>query len=251
MIDERLNPDPGTHSSNPYAVSAEFYDVLQAESDRRLSEHRFGEAAAESRVGVLDIGAGTGIVTEVLLTRSGAPVHAVEPAEAMRVALMARLARLPADQRARVSVHPCTLEAAGLEAMADLAVCPNMAGLVEPARRPALWHAVAAALVPGGVLLLEPPPAALPDAPTQRDLPPVRVGPEIFGARVVTRADQGRLEVTYTYRVERDGETVRRERERFTMWTATPETIETELRAAGLHVDGVAPKGLIRVLRKP
>lgn len=245
MIDDR----PDDAGATPYSVTAEFYDVLQAESDRRLSEHRFGRAAGEARVGIVDVGAGTGIVTEVLLARSAAPVHAVEPSEPMRVALMARLAGLPADRRARVSVHPDTLQAAGLEQVADLAVCVNLAGLIEPRRRPGLWRAVAAALVPGGVLLLEPPPETLPDAPACRDLPPVRVGPETFSAQVESRADHGRIAVTYTYQVERGGELVREERERFTMWAADPEELRAELREAGLHADGVAPKGLTRLRR--
>jgi SAM-dependent methyltransferase len=242
--------DQPADATDAYTVTAEFYEILQAESERRLSEHRFARAAAQARLGIVDVGAGTGIVTEVVLARSAAPVHAVEPSEPMRVALMARLAGLPADRRARVSVHPSTLQDAGLEQVADLAVCPNLAGLVEPGLRPALWRAIAAALVPGGVLLLEPPPHELPAAPASRKLPPVRVGPELFSAQIDTRADGDHLAVTYTYRVERDGEVVREERERFTMWVADPGTIRAELREAGLSLDGSAPKGLARLRRE-
>ncbi|WP_199520583.1 class I SAM-dependent methyltransferase, partial [Kitasatospora sp. MBT63] len=113
-----------------YAVSAEFYDLLQAETDRRQAEQRFAEAAARARYAVLDVGAGTGIVTEVLLRASTVPVHAVEPAPAMRAALLSRLAHLGADRRARVTVHPEPFATAGLTEAADLAVASNMiAGL--------------------------------------------------------------------------------------------------------------------------
>lgn len=61
-----------------YTVSVEFYDLLQAETDRRLAKRRFAEAAGRARHGILDIGAGTGIVTETLLNASAAPIHAVE-----------------------------------------------------------------------------------------------------------------------------------------------------------------------------
>ncbi|GHH80483.1 hypothetical protein GCM10018781_61070 [Kitasatospora indigofera] len=71
-----------------YVVSAEFYDLLQAEGDRRLAERRFAGAADRARGSILDVGAGTGIVTEVLLRASSVPVHAVGPAPPMRAALL-------------------------------------------------------------------------------------------------------------------------------------------------------------------
>ncbi|MGX1547326.1 hypothetical protein [Streptomyces adustus] len=80
-------------------ASAEFYDILRAQTDRRLAERGFAEVAARTCHGILDIDAGASIVTEVLLTASTAPVHRVEPAAAMRAAL---LSHLGADQRARV-----------------------------------------------------------------------------------------------------------------------------------------------------
>lgn len=247
-----MSADQGeeNRAAGPYAVSAEFYDILQAESDRRVAERRFAGAAAVARIGVVDVGAGTGLVSEVLLACSAAPVHAVEPSAVMRVALMSRLAALGADQRARVSVHPCSLQESGLEETADLVVCSNVAGLVEPRQRPGLWKAVARALVPGGVLLLEPPPGELPDEPEVRELPPVRVGPDIFSARMDSRAEDGLLLVTFDYRVERDGQTVRRERERFTLWPAPPEVVRGELREAGLRVEGGLRKGVLRVVRE-
>lgn len=227
-------------------MTAEFYDILQAESDSRLAERRLTAAARAARVGIVDIGAGTGIVTEVLLACSAVPLHAVEPAMPMRVALLSRLAGLGADQRARVTVHPVPLQTAGLEQAADLLVCSNVAGVVDPAQRRALWKAAAVALVPGGVLLVDPPPQRLPDAPTVRNLPPVRVGPDIYSARVRTEADRGLLSVTYTYLVERGDEIVRVEEETFTMWPAEPDTIFDELCEAGLRPRDEQSTGMIR-----
>lgn len=239
-------------SAEPYTVTAEFYDILQSEADRRLADRRFAAAASRAREGIVDAGAGTGIVTEVLLARSAAPVHAVEPSTPMRVALLTRLAGMSADARARVTVHPGTLQAAALTRVADLVVCANIAGAVEPAQRRELWSAAAEALVPEGVLLVDPPPTDVPDAPTLRDLPPVRVGPDTYSAQVRTRPDRGLLLLTYVYRVERDGETVRLESEEFTMWPATTDTVHDELRQAGFRVvatDPGAANGLIRATR--
>ncbi|GAA2015150.1 class I SAM-dependent methyltransferase [Catenulispora yoronensis] len=234
-----------TIPGEPYSVTAEFYDILQAETDRRVAERRFGSAARAAQVGIVDVGAGTGIVTEVLLDRSAAPIHAVEPAAPMRVALLTRLAGMRADQRARVTVHPEAFQDAGLAGLADLVVCSNIAGVLEPSERRAMWSAAAAALTPGGVVLLEPPPQELPDKPTVEELPPVRLGPDTYSAQVCTAPDRGLLSVTYTYRVEHDGEIVREEAEEFTMWPASSDTVCDELRQAGLVVSGTSD-GVIR-----
>jgi hypothetical protein len=70
-----------------------------------------------------------------------------------------------------------------------------------------------------------------------RDLPPVRVGPDTYSAQVRTRPDRGLLVLTYVYRVERDGEIVREESEEFTMWPASSDVVQDELRQAGFTVE--------------
>lgn len=243
--------DAEPYDAEPYAVTAEFYDILQGESERRLADRRFASAARAARVGIVDVGAGTGIVTEILLARSAAPIHAVEPSTPMRVALLTRLAALRADARARVTVHAETLQRAGLTRVADLVVCANVAGVVEPAQRRMLWRAAAEALVAGGVILVDSSPAAVSDGPTHRDLPPVRVGSDTYHARVRIRPDRGLVSVTYLYRVERDGEAVREEREEFTMWPATIGIMQEELRQAGFAVAGSADDGILRATLDP
>ncbi|MFB8201668.1 class I SAM-dependent methyltransferase [Kitasatospora purpeofusca] len=239
----------GTHGEG-YAVSAEFYDLLQAETDRRLAERRFGPAAARARRAVLDVGAGTGIVTEVLLHTSGVPVHAVEPAPAMRAALASRLAHLGADQRARVTVHPETLEAAGLTEIADLAVASNVIACLDPATRRTTWKAIAAALVPGGLLLFDPPPDHLPDRPEPAiRLGPVRVGPDHYSADVTRHPHRGVLQAVFVYRVERDGEVLREEQETFDLWPAPAERLTEELAGAGLHLVRAPSTGLMAARR--
>lgn len=110
---------------NTYAVSAEFYDLLQAERDEARVRRLYSGDVVNARLGVLDVGAGTGRVTLMSLMESQVPVHAVEPTRAMRSPLMTRLASLPADLRMRVTVHPHTLDAAGLHEVADVAICHN------------------------------------------------------------------------------------------------------------------------------
>ncbi|QKW23334.1 class I SAM-dependent methyltransferase [Kitasatospora sp. NA04385] len=219
-----------------YAVSSEFYDLLQAEGDRRRAERWFAAAAGRARHGIVDFGAGTGIVTRVLLESSGAPVHAVEPAAAMRTVLMSRAAALGADRRIRLTVHPGRAEDAGLEAVADLAVAANVVGCLEPAARRALWRAAARALRPGGVLLFDPPPAGLPDGVEELPgLGPVRMGADSYRAEVTRVPDRGVLRMVYEYRVERAGRPVRSAREEFPIWPAEPAALVAEAAGAGLE----------------
>ncbi|WP_229866328.1 class I SAM-dependent methyltransferase [Streptomyces spinoverrucosus] len=136
---------------------------------------------------MLDVGAGTGRVTLMSLLESRVGVHAVEPARAMRAPLMTRLASLPAELRERVTVHPQTLEEAELRDVADVAICHNTIACLAPAERRALWPALAQALVPGGSLLLQLPPAHLPDDETERDFP-LREHTETFWMWPASRA---------------------------------------------------------------
>ncbi|MFE2347922.1 class I SAM-dependent methyltransferase [Kitasatospora cineracea] len=234
-----------------YAVSAEFYDLLQAEGDRWRARRWFAAAAGRARQGIVDFGAGTGLVTEVLLESSGVPVHAVEPAPAMRTVLMSRAAALGADRRARLTVHPGRAEEAGLVEVADLAVAANVVGCVEPAARRALWRAAAGALVPGGLLLFDPPPTELPSA--AEDLPalgPVRLGTGSYRADVTRVPDRGVLRMVFDYRVEREGRTVRSAREAFSMWPLEPAALAAEVTEAGLEF-ALSPHPELSAARRP
>ncbi|GAB2713109.1 class I SAM-dependent methyltransferase [Kitasatospora kifunensis] len=238
-------------SGADYAVSVEFYDLLQAEARRDQATRRFTEAARRARHGVLDIGAGTGIVTEVLLDACAVPIHVVEPTPAMRAALLTRLAALGADRRARVTLHSAPVEAAGLEGVADLAVASNVIACLDPATRRAVWQAVARALLPGGLLLFDLPPAQLPTSrETVGRLGPVRVGPDIYTAEVTREPDRGIVRVVFTYCVLRDGQVVRRATEAFSMWPAGARQLGAELEAQGLYVVRAPSVGLMAARRR-
>ncbi|GJF31775.1 hypothetical protein KNE206_44750 [Kitasatospora sp. NE20-6] len=234
-----------------YGVSAEFYDLLQAEDDRRAAERRFTAAARAARTGVLDAGAGTGIVTETLVKAAAAPVHAVEPSPAMRIALLARLARLGADERARVTLYPETVGACGLREAVDLAVASNLVATLPPAERRATWRALAAALVPGGLLLFDPPPVGVPDGEESRELPPARLGTDVYAARLTRTPDRGTVAVRYDYRVERGGVVVREEHETFRLWPVEPAVLAEELAEAGLRPADTPHPDLTAARRPP
>ncbi|MER5884868.1 class I SAM-dependent methyltransferase [Streptomyces sp. NPDC001941] len=240
--DERAacGDDVGTEHVE-YGVSAEFYDILQAEPDLRLITRSYGDTVAEARKGVLDVGAGSGLVTAMALGRTGAPVHAVEPAAPMRTALMSRLSALGADARSRVTVHACTLPDSGLRDAADVAVCHNVVPTLEDGERRALWRAVRRALVADGLLVLDEPPAALPEGEEVVVLGRVRVGEDEYGRTLTTAPDRGRILTRFDYVVERAGRRVRHHRETFVMRPLPRELLDAELAEAGLHPEPADP----------
>ncbi|OKK05256.1 class I SAM-dependent methyltransferase [Streptomyces sp. CB02400] len=216
-----------------YAVTAEFYDVLQAEHDETRVRGLYGRDVADARVGVLDVGAGTGRVTVMSLGESHVGVHAVEPARAMRASLMTRLTALSRDMRERVTVHPHVLEEAALHEVADVAICHNTIACLPPETRRALWPALARALVPGGSLVLELPPSRLPDGDVVRTFPEQTIGRHVYGGHMVMSAVDDRIRTRCHYWVREAEELLTQHTETFWMWPATRATVLGELARQG------------------
>ncbi|WP_329333565.1 hypothetical protein OG252_03340 [Streptomyces sp. NBC_01352] len=118
-------------------------------------------------------------------------------------------------------MHPQTLEEAALHGVADVAICHNTIACLAPAARQALWPAVARALVPGGSLLLQLPPARLPDKDIMRVFPRQRVGRHEYGGHMLMSADGNRIRTRFDYWVRGAGNALREHIETFWMWPAT------------------------------
>lgn len=224
-----------------YAVSAEFYDVLQARDERTRAERLFASPARRARSGIVEVGSGSGLVTQVLARAATVPVHAVEPDPAMRALLMSRLATAPTEQRARVTVHPERVQELWPKdhaPPADLAVCSNVIARLAPQQRRETWAALARLVCPDGLLLIDPPPCALPDGPRTQVLPQVAVGDDVycgFFSETPLLGDPGgdRIHLDCTYQVRRDGELLREERRAFDLWPVGRDELRGELAEAG------------------
>ena len=233
-----------------YTVSAEFYDVLQARDERERADRLFASPARRARSGIIEVGAGSGLVTQVLARAATVPVHAIEPNPAMRTLLLSRLSTAPTEQRARVTVHPEPVQELWPKEHAppaDLAVCSKVVATLDARERRDTWSALARLVGPNGLLLIDPPPSTMPEGPRTQVLRQVVVGDDVYSGFIsetpvhCPRSGIGRIHLEYTYQVSRDGELLREEREEFDLWPVGSEQLRWELAAAGWAVCEPSP----------
>jgi hypothetical protein len=184
---------------------------------------------------LLELGAGTGLGTDVLLDAvPDAPLLAVEPSAALRAVLLARLADRPGGAE-RVTVHPGTASGTPLPDRLAAVAGLHMIGHLPPEEQRALFAALAPRLAPGAPVVLNvQPPETAQEVP---EFPPfgVAVGTlryEGTGSAVPTGPD--RVRWTMRYRT-RDGERViGGATATYEWWTVSAAGLAAELVAAGL-----------------
>jgi SAM-dependent methyltransferase len=217
--------------SHPYQVTAEFYDLLQATRLDGVAQRLLGRWLGSPKVGVIDAGAGTGLVTAMLARRCDVTVHAIEPAAEMRAILLSRLAGHP-DDLAKVRVHARRIEELGLREVADFAWCVNTLACLDEAARAGALAALARALVLGGTLVLQRPPTHL--GPPRADLPRLELGGDVYSGEVIcTELTEGRVQWRFVYRVSRGDALIREASETFTGYLASEAQFGQQLDDAG------------------
>uniref|UniRef100_A0AAU3GKK1 Gfo/Idh/MocA family oxidoreductase n=1 Tax=Streptomyces sp. NBC_01401 TaxID=2903854 RepID=A0AAU3GKK1_9ACTN len=142
----------------PYTPSAEFFDLVAARHTATASATAVAALFADADLGegpVLDIGAGTGLLTEaVARARPDVEILACEPAVGMRAVLTSRVFSDP-GLRTRVTV---TADAApGLELpdrIGAVLLC-GVLGHLDAGERRTLWARLRQRLAPGGLVVVE------------------------------------------------------------------------------------------------
>lgn len=240
--DCQMSQDEGRSAGHDeYAGAAEYLHLL---SGPMWTDLRPRVAAALRGVDpdggtVLELGAGTGLGTDVLLDTVTNDLLAAEPSGAVRAVLLARLA--DRGDAARVTVYPGGALDVPLPDRLAAVVGMHMIGHLPPQDRHRLLVAVAARLAPGGpvVLNVQPPetPATVPAIPWTG----VSVGGltyEVTGRAEPTGPDSVCWRMDYR---TRDGDTVLATASAaYAWWTASATGLAAELTAAGLTatVDG-------------
>lgn len=220
-----------------YEITAEFYDLLQATRYVQRADAVLSRWLGRPRVGALDVGAGTGLATELLAQRCGVTVHAVEPTRSMRTVLLSRLAGRP-ELLEHVRVHARPIQDLGLRQVADFGLCLNTMGTLDRDERAEALAALADALTADATLVLQRPPER-PGRP-HATLPAWHLGGDIYSGDVAcTPSRPGAIEWRFTYRVTRDDTVVREEVETFDGFLVSAGDFDAELSDAGFVVTDI------------
>lgn len=198
--------------TDPYALSAEFYDVMAMSQWRNLGPAvaRALSSADASHGPLLEVGAGTGLSTKVIADAvPGAHIIAVEPSAGMRIALTSRLMNQPGLAE-RVTVEPVPVDRVELPPTLCAAAVVGVVGYLEPSVRAWLWSALAERLGPGAPVVVDVMALPMPmKVPTMR-VANARIGEldyEVFLAG--EPADKTSQRWSMTYKVLRRGQELR------------------------------------------
>jgi SAM-dependent methyltransferase len=214
-------------------VSVPFYDLLQENGHIPEMRKKLPPLLTGVKRSILEIGAGTGLITTSLADWTPAEIFALEPSAGMRAVLLSRLSSSPELLR-RVTVLPYDALSLNLAEPAEAMVMINVMYAMEPDYRKRLWPVLAAQLAPGGLLLFTwraggpPPPSPL------QELDSRQVGRHTYTVLSQILGSEGEaFRVRYLYRITEDAKLI--SEEELTGYAYRPEwdVIQHELVSAG------------------
>ena len=228
-----------------YAVTAQYYDAIAAAHRDAVNPHIAAALTGleTARHPIVDIGAGTGLTTQVIAdTLPAARILAIEPDAAMRAGLMVRVCS-SADLRRRVSILPAGALEAPLPERISAAVAGASLEHFSPTQRRQLWALLAERLSPGGRAVVEI------QCPLSQDLPETFTAGAAVGElsyecwACAERIDDLRQRWRMTYVTLSEGVELERQIANFVCWVASAEQVLAEAGACGLS--GHERQGLV------
>jgi hypothetical protein len=133
-------------------VSAPFYDLFHDSGHVPKIRAALPPLLAGVRGNIVEIGAGTGLLTTSLADLTPAEIFALEPSASMRAVLLSRLSSRP-ELLSRVTVLPCDALSIRLDEPAQAVVMINVMYAFEPDYRRRLWPVLAGVLETGALLV--------------------------------------------------------------------------------------------------
>ncbi|MGK9461707.1 Gfo/Idh/MocA family oxidoreductase [Streptomyces sp. G6] len=194
-----------------YSPSAEFFDLVAAEHTAAASAPAVAALLADADLGtgpVVDIGAGTGLLTEaVARARPDAEIIACEPSVGMRAVLTSRVFS-DEDLRPRVTVTADAAPDLDLPDRISVVLLCGVLGHLDAEGRARLWRRVTRRLAPGGLVIVE-----LMQFEEPTTLPETRLATATAGRHryewsfggAPDEAEDGVMRLHSTWRVYRDG----------------------------------------------
>ncbi|MBG0827021.1 class I SAM-dependent methyltransferase [Planomonospora sp. ID67723] len=225
-------------------ISLPFYDLLHESGHVPEIRKKLPPLLSGVRRSVLEIGAGTGLITTSLADWTPAEIFALEPSAGMRGVLLSRLSARP-ELLKRVTVLPCDALSVDLAEPVEAMVMINVMYALEPDYRKRLWPVLATRLEPGGLLVFTwrdgGPPAPRP----LQELESRQVGRHTYTVlSEILDSDEESARARYLYRITEGDKVINEEEVAGHAYRPRWETIEGELTGAGF-VRSEAPEGLL------
>jgi SAM-dependent methyltransferase len=182
-------------------TSFPFYDLFQENGHVPKIRENLPPLLTGVRRSILEVGAGTGLITASLADWTPAEIFALEPSAGMRGILLSRLSSRP-DLLSRVTVLPCDALSVTLDEPVEAVVMINVMHALEPGYRKQLWPILAAALDTAGLLVFTWRAAGPPAPRPLKELESRQVGRHTY--RVLSEildADGESCRARYLYRI--------------------------------------------------
>jgi SAM-dependent methyltransferase len=182
-------------------ISFPFYDLFQENGHVQEISTRLPPLLAGVRRSILEVGAGTGLITTLLAGWTPAEIFALEPSAGMRAVLLSRLTARP-ELLERVTVLPCDALGVALEEPAEAIVMINVMYALEPAYRKQLWPVLAAQLAPAGLLVFTWRDGGPPAPHPLKEMVSRRVGRHTYAVwSEILESDEEAYRARYLYRI--------------------------------------------------
>ncbi|MEO3799403.1 class I SAM-dependent methyltransferase [Nonomuraea sp. B1E8] len=225
-------------------VSLPFYDLFHESGHVPGIREKLPSLLTGVQRSILEIGAGSGLITTSIADWTPAEIFALEPSAGMRGMLLSRLNSRP-ELLKRVTVLPYDALSVDLDEPVEAMVMINVLYALDPDYRRRLWPVLATQLEPGGLLVFTWRDGGPPAPSPLEELEARQVGRHTYTIlSEITESDGERCEARYVYRVTGNDKVISEEEIAGYAYRPVRDVIEAELVGAGF-VRADAPDGLL------
>jgi SAM-dependent methyltransferase len=231
-------------------ISLPFYDLFHEHGHVPKIRENLPPLLAGVLRSILEIGAGTGLITTSLAEWTPAEIFALEPSAGMRGVLLSRLGARP-ELLERVTVLACDALSVDLDEPAEAMVMINVMYALEPDYRKQLWPVLASQLESGGLLVFSWRDGGPPAPHPLRELGSRQVGRHTYAIlSEILESDEEGAKARYLHRISKGGKVISEEELIGYAYRPKRDVLYPELADAGF-TQADAPEGLLAWRRLP
>jgi len=214
-------------------ISTPFYDLFHENGHVPEIREKLPPLLAGVRGSILEIGAGTGLITTLLADWTPAEIFALEPSASMRGVLLSRLCSHPELLR-RVTVLSGDALSVDLDEPVEAVVMINVMYALEPDYRKRLWPVLSAQLEPAGLLVFTWRDGGPPTPRPLQELGSRQVGRHTYTVlSEILESDEEACSARYLYRVTEGDKVISEEEITGHAYRPAWDVIQRELVSAG------------------